>query len=1431
MSPSLEQLLSITPFTSLVPTQDLAGLLVPGIKSTCPSVTNSRDTVLHDEINAHPEKYADVLDHIGRQFAEFSDPQLDELDFKQPLHIHAPLSMRPEAHRDSAAAVLVHSPKIVAQCAQMGAIEARIDSAVLAPVRKQHTHGSTPSMTAPQLRLLLPARDTISVQDGDSITHSTSYLLRSDMLQATLLTMELLMKQLNDSDSAAWADRDKHIVSAAWLVKVHDCLLRLDQHSTFGQINLEELRNSQQTCFRCLTECIEQHAWHNDDPMGLVMAAVVACKCMLLVMANRSERGLFVDEYLNAIIDVNYNVVENMVAEALDVTHAANISPVVACVCDVLTLLGQFSTNGHVDDYILTRLEYLAIYAIFLPALTPTSKHKSALPINTLETLRWNSSQLLTTIFKFHPKQRPFILRDVLDSFSKVSQLTFKTFRGVSVSVTTVVLLNLVQSVDMSRAYLAAANIGTSDDLTLTTLCEELLYLLRQSEQACVDITQILLNKLNNSQLEGHVRPRFESLVLDLIDLLPFPEWSVAEVLLNAIMTRLIEVTEELKSADAFILDIMGNIGIHIVPSPTKDPADNHSPLLDLLRFVQLQAKKNRFYHAGWGFLILKLAANGGNGKDLKTLESLASVMAEEKPHQSFEDIDSLSTYASLLRSCRLYLQYQRFIKVVVQSINSTKVKTRSKAMKIISSLSEVDTSLILTIQLSISSKLSDLSPMVRDSVLDLIAHILKPELVPRFYQPVCERLNDSSVQVRRRLVKVCKDLYGMTSDIKVLTHISVRMLRKLNDEEETIAAQVWDSMVELWFGLDLNKLQSTQVMMEITSSSKTHAHLLKEFVLRATLKRSGALKRIVDELFEHLHKKLFDDKYYVVKALKLLCLIADNSQGSIISQDQLIALQPLILDEDRWGEACYYVLKLFNVTLRDMGLLRRSFLASMETVMLKRLTRFSMAELDEAMPCIWQLCAMSGNTVKLANASISCIRHVRPYIGQLKGHKAVDSSEVPKLRKLLNLLGAFGKYGRFEPYREVYQMANIGLKDSESIVSLIAKILLFFCSQLDGASDMKRIAIENMMGICSSHPNLFVSETMISVLDHEFEQSDDVNTKLVIIEGLIKYLENEEARLQKRQAAEGHHKRVDLEIQSRSNVNDNISASTIQRYTRFILPLCLHDDGTRSNRFLAFTPVRYLQLVIALGFANPKTCISTVIAMEATPNAYVKQIAMEMHRDLFEKHESLVDTSYYEAIKLAVAFRLRCHGSIVKERFFFKDLYSIVAYSRASRRKFTQSLCKTLVVGPRNVSEQKAIVVYSVVNISTISFVASEDVYMIIHHLDLVIMNQGLDILEKISSRGNTEVTLASLVVVQIYIALMSLRQFLCLMYGILVYQLDDYSPTGRVDADLKQPPRCVRLDEFVLDSSVAEEDLESSDAQIRILGSFVERIKQITG
>lgn len=1431
MTPSLEQLLSITPFTSLVPTQDLAGLLLPGFKSACPSVTNPQDRVLHDEINAHPDQYAYVLDHIERQFAEFSDPQLDDIDFKQPLHIAAPLLLRLEAHCDPAAAAMVHSPEIVAQRAQMGAIEARIDSAVLAPLRKQRFHGPTHSLAAVQPRLL-PARDSISAHDGDTIIHSTSYLLRSDMQRATLLTMELLMERLNEPNSAAWADHDKDVVSAAWLVKVHDCLLRLDQLSAFAQINLEELRTLQQTCFRCLTECIEQHAWHDDDPMGLMMAAVVACKCMLLVMANRSDRGLFVDEYLTAIIDVNYNVVENMVAETRESTRSANIGPVVACVCDILTLLGQFSTNGHVDEYILTRLEYLATYAIFLPALTLTSKHKSALSTNTMETLRWNSSQLLTTIFRFHPKQRPFILRDVLDSFSKVSKLTFKTFRGVSVSVTTVVLLNLVQSVDMSRAYLVAANVGASDHSTLLGLGEELLYLLRQSEQVCGDITLILLNKLNNSQLEGHVRPRFESLVLDLIDLLPFPEWSVAEVLLNAIMTRLVEVTEELKSADAFILDIMGNIGIHIVPSTTQIPADYHSRLLDLLRFVQLQAKRNRFYHAGRDFLVLKLAANGGTSNDLSTLKSLASVMTGEKLHcQSSDDIDSVPTYAPLLQSCRLYLQYQRFIKVVVQSINSTKVKTRSKAMRIISSLSEVDPNLILSIQLSISGKLSDSSPMVRDTVLELIAHILKPELVPKFYQPVCDRLNDSSVQVRRRLVKLCEDLYGMTSDIKVLTHISVRMLRKLNDEEETVGARVWDSMVKLWFGMDLNLPQSTKVMMEIASSTKTQAHLLQEFVLRATFEMTGALKRIVDGLFEHLYKKDSDNKDQVVKALQLLCLIADNSQGSMISQDQLIALRPLILDEERSGEACYYVLKVFNVALKDMGLLRRSFLASMETIMLKRLTRFSVTELDEAMPCIWQLCTMSGNTVKLANASVSCIRHVRPYIGQLKGHGAVDSSEVPKLRKLLNLLGAFGKYGRFAPHREVYQMANIGLKDSESIVSLIAKILLFFCSKLGGASDLKRIAIGNMMGICASHPNLFVSETMIAVLDYELQQGDDIDTKLVIIEGLIQYLEKEEARLQRRQAVEEHHKRVNLEVQSRSNVNDNISASTIQRYTRFILPLCLHDDGTRSNRFLAFTPVRYLQLVIALGFANPKTCISTVIALESTTNAYVKQIAMGMHRDLFEKHESLVDTSYLEAIKLAVAFRLRCHGSIVKERFFFKDIYSIVSYSRASRRKFTQSLCKTLVVGPKNVSEQKALVVYSVLNISTMSFVASEDVYMIVHHLDLVIMNQGLDILEKISSRGNTEVTLASLVVVQIYIALMSLRQFLCLMYGILANQLDDYRPTGKVDADLKQPPRCVRLDDFVFDSSVVEEDLESSDAQIRILGSFVERIKQITG
>lgn len=278
----------------------------------------------------------------------------------------------------------------------------------------------------------------------------------------------------------------------------------------------------------------------------------------------------------------------------------------------------------------------------------------------------------------------------------------------------------------------------------------------------------------------------------------------------------------------------------------------------------------------------------------------------------------------------------------------------------------------------------------------------------------------------------------------------------------------------------------------------------------------------------------------------------------------------------------------------------------------------------------------------------------------------------------MLHLLGCFGTYCKLEKHRDIYLKARIGLKENETVISVITKFLLFFCGS-NFLSQIKKIAIKNIISICSTHPKLFMSEAILKVLDREFDDVD-VDIKRTIIQGFMDFLKNEDNNSKKLngvQTKSSTEIKLDVAVfhgDAKSYVNDGICAGIIQRYLEKILEFCLQESDE-----LAVLPVQFVQLVIKLGFANPKICIPYIIALESTTNPHIRHIAFELHTELFEKHESLTDSSYLEGLKLAVAFRKRTSNNIYQEKFFINNLYSIVNGNYSSRKSSFYLLPKYL--------------------------------------------------------------------------------------------------------------------------------------------------------
>lgn len=1150
---------------------------------------------------------------------------------------------------------------------------------------------------------------------------------------------------------------------------------------------------------------------------------------------------------------------------------------------ELLYLISGHIAKSHMDERSLTKLEYLSLLIIFSESTTKDKRTSSEYP--GFESLKLLCCDIILNIFKYHFDQRIFILNEVLSNCEKTlsqKQLgkLYKLPRGGSIHLTSALLMNLVQCFDEdkikseikeSEKYLDDGNkMGLNGDKK--HLLGSVKSLIDGSVSTANDIVSFFLNRIPNSQ-DNQAKMSFDIFLNDMLSVLLFPEWSSAEILILCIWKSLIyKLNQGIESAqlETYALEVASTIGISVFKlkraSKTLHQLNENSTVEDIMfysncfhkcvQYCKSQRLKSFHNSNSLNYLVLKLAnrlfpilskegkqesqldALNSDNDHLQMLEnlvtdvnallnSLLSVFKDDMItfNDTLEpDIEKISIecYGEILISQDLPLLFDSFIKLIVKTLDNSKIKSKTRAIRCLSSLINIDSNLLISphIQESISRKLLDPSPLVRDAVIDLIHRFMlsKPEVIDQFHGPICDRLVDDSVQVRKRVLKIAKEMYQRSTTRSVRSQIGTKILRKLHDEDDVISEMAKSYLVELWFQEIISDLKRTsaqsskrivfarvEVMMDIVSASGKNSTLFEQFLNECILCSTNhdtktALTLIIDKAVDFiidctdmtLHKD-------VEKALMLLCVIS-KEDGKLITQDQIIALQPFIVSEENSSELTgYYSLQILRHVLSENFVLRPEFIDAVQSYILKKLTKLNLRELHEAMPCVWILSSVKNDTIKLANAAISCMKLVKPFVEQSKSQGKLDIT--PRLLKLLNLLGCFGRYCKLEKHRDLFFNAQFGMKVNETVTSLITKFLLFFC--LSGFNQqLRKTAIKNTIHVCFSHPKLFMSDAILKVFDNEFKGSN-LEIKLSIIQGFTDFLVKEDSESQKRNGVDEKSSRnlkLDVAVfhgSSQTYINDGICAGLIQRYLTQILDFCIFEAGEMS-----LLPVNFLRQVVNLGFSNPKVCVPYIIALESSTDSSIRHMALNMHKDMFERYESLTDTCYVDGIKLAVRFRKALSNSIFEETFFLKNLYIIASKSVSSRKKFVHALSKLFTINLNlNKLEQNTFqrdcIIYILLNTAEISFASLEEVIILIISLDKVISRQGIDLAEKLSDVHNDEsIGLMQkrvlCVLCQAMIGVLTLRNYLAASYNISPIIIENFNST-KVDQEYKQAPRIV--------------------------------------
>lgn len=155
--------------------------------------------------------------------------------------------------------------------------------------------------------------------------------------------------------------------------------------------------------------------------------------------------------------------------------------------------------------------------------------------------------------------------------------------------------------------------------------------------------------------------------------------------------------------------------------------------------------------------------------------------------------VDALSL--ELWRFSTLANLYQPILTRIVDASESSAVVQRTKALRAISLVVAQDPDLFHqdNIRRSIENRMLDSSPQVRDTAIELVGKyvVSRPDLAVQYLPRLSERISDTGLGVRRRVIKLLRVLYHALPDDKYKVDISRKLVYRVFDEDDGIKARL----------------------------------------------------------------------------------------------------------------------------------------------------------------------------------------------------------------------------------------------------------------------------------------------------------------------------------------------------------------------------------------------------------------------------------------------------------------------------------------------------------------------------------------------------------------------------------------------------------------------------------------------------------------
>ncbi|KAK6494364.1 nipped-B-like protein [Huso huso] len=924
----------------------------------------------------------------------------------------------------------------------------------------------------------------------------------------------------------------------------------------------------------------------------------------------------------------------------------------------------------------------------------------------------------------------------------------------------------------------------------------------------------VFLKKCGSKQGEEDYRPLFENFVQDLLSTVNKPEWPAAELLLSLLGRLLVHQFSNKQTEMALrvaSLDYLGTVAARLrkdavtskMDQSTIDRILKESPGTDeiqqlqkaLLDYLDINAETDpslafsrKFYIAQWfrdTTTETEKAMRSQNQKDedssegahhardiettgdimqkaearkkclrsiIKTTPSKFSTLKMNSDSVDYEDSCLIVRY---LASMRPFAQsFDIYLTQILRVLGENAIAVRTKAMKCLSEVVAVDPSILarLDMQRGVHGRLMDNSTSVREAAVELLGRFVlsRPQLTEQYYDMLIERILDTGISVRKRVIKILRDICLEQPTFSKVTEMCVKMIRRVNDEEG-IKKLVNETFQKLWFTPtpSHDKDAMTRKILNITdvvAACKDTGYDWFEQLLQNLLKSEEdasykpakkACVQLVDNLVEHILKyeeSLADSENKGVNSNRLVACITTLYLFSKIRAQLMVkhamTMQPYLTTKCNTQSdflVICNVAKILELVVPLMEHPSETFLATIEEDLMKLIIKYGMTVVQHCVSCLGAVVNKVTHNYKFVWA---CFNRYYGAITKLKTQNQEDPNSTvlaankPALLRSLFTVGALCRHFDFDQ-EEFKGNTKVVIKEK------VLELLLYFTKHAD--EEVQTKAIIGLGFSFIQHPSLMFEQDVKTLYNGILsDKNGSVNLKIQVLKNLQTYLQEEDTRMQ---AADREWKKLSKQedLKEMGDISSGMSSSIMQLYLKQVLEAFFH---TQSN--VRHFALNVIALTLNQGLIHPVQCVPYLIAMGTDPEPTMRNKSDQQLIEIDKKYTGFIHMKAVAGIKMSYQVQQAiwaAHNTII--RGFRQDeqntalcshLFTMVRGNRQHRRAFLISLLNLF---DDSAKTDVNMLLYIADNLACFPFQTQEEPLFVMHHIDITLSVSGSNLLQ----------------------------------------------------------------------------------------------------